>query len=90
MLGITVDTLMGEPKGNKGAHWNEAEYTAFKSNIASRRPFLDFVYTRTKLDGSQQYLMVSGEPMFDSAGRFTGYRGIGKDVTDSMQPKHDA
>jgi hypothetical protein len=22
--------------------------------------------------------------MFDSAGRFTGYRGIGKDVTDSM------
>ena len=34
--------------------------------------------------------MVSGEPMFDSSGRFTGYRGIGKDVTDSMHPKHDA
>jgi hypothetical protein len=30
--------------------------------------------------------MVSGEPMFDSSGRFTGYRGIGKDVTDSMHP----
>jgi hypothetical protein len=28
--------------------------------------------------------MVSGEPMFDSSGRFTGYRGIGKDVTESM------
>jgi PAS domain S-box-containing protein len=88
MLGITVDTLLGEPKGNKGAHWNDAEYEAFKSNIASRRPFLDFVYTRTKSDGSHQYLMVSGEPMFDSAGRFTGYRGIGKDVTESMQSKH--
>jgi PAS domain S-box-containing protein len=90
MLGITVDNLMGEPKGNKGTHWNEAEYSAFKSNIASRRPFLDFIYSRTKSDGSQQYLMVSGEPMFDSAGRFTGYRGIGKDVTDSMHPKENA
>ena len=29
-------------------------------------PFIDFVYSRTKSDGSQQYLMVSGEPMFDS------------------------
>ncbi|HEX8874384.1 MAG TPA: response regulator [Nitrosospira sp.] len=90
MLGITVGNLMGEPAGNKGTHWNEAEYTAFKSNIASRRPFLDFVYSRTKSDGSQQYLMVSGEPMFDSAGRFTGYRGIGKDVTDSMLPHANA
>src|SRR5690242_5971933 len=90
MLGITADSLLGEPKGvNKGAHWNESEYRAFRSNIASRRPFLDFVYTRTRSDGSQQYLMVSGEPMFDSSGRFIGYRGIGKDVTDSMQPKHN-
>jgi PAS domain-containing protein len=90
MLGITVDNLMGEPKGNnKGTHWNETEYAAFRSNIASRRPFLDFVYSRTRPDGSHQYLMVSGEPMFDSSGRFTGYRGIGKDVTDSMRQKEN-
>jgi hypothetical protein len=24
--------------------------------------------------------------MFDSSGRFTGYRGIGKDVTETMPP----
>ncbi|MEP7371396.1 MAG: response regulator [Nitrosospira sp.] len=85
MLGITVDALMGESKGSNGARWNEAEYAVFKANIAARRPFLDFVYSRTKSGGSRQYLMVSGEPMFDSSGRFTGYRGIGKDVTESMQ-----
>ena len=89
MLGITVDNLMGEPKEIDGAHWNEAEYAVFKANIAARRPFIDFVYSRTKSDGSQQYLMVSGEPMFDSSGRFTGYRGIGKDVTDSMRLKEN-
>ncbi|SEO72073.1 response regulator [Nitrosovibrio sp. Nv6] len=89
MLGITVDNLMGEPIDHK-AHWNKAEYNAFKANVAARRPFIDFVYSRTKSDGSEQYLMVSGEPMFDSSGRFTGYRGIGKDVTDSMRSKQNS
>ena len=90
MLGITVDNLLGEPKETVGAHWNEAEYAVFKANIEARRPFIDFVYSRTRSDGSQQYLMVSGEPMFDSSGRFTGYRGIGKDVTDSMRSKEQS
>ena len=90
MLDITVDALLGEPKGNNGARWNEAEHAVFKANIAARRPFLDFVYSRAKSDGSQQYLMVSGEPMFDSSGRFTGYRGIGKDVTESMRPRKNS
>jgi hypothetical protein len=31
--------------------------------------------------------MVSGEPKFDLSGRFTGYRGIGKEVTESMLAK---
>lgn len=87
MLGITVDNLLGESKETAGARWNDAEYAVFKANIEARRPFIDFVYSRTRSDGSQQYLMVSGEPMFDSSGRFIGYRGIGKDVTDSMRPK---
>jgi PAS domain S-box-containing protein len=86
MLGISVDAVPGETTEAPGARWNEAERTALEANIAARRPFLDFVYSRTKPDGSRQYLMVSGEPIFDPSGRFTGYRGIGKDVTESMRP----
>ena len=89
MLGITVDALLGEPQGSNKARWDESDYAVLKANIAARRPFLDFVYSRTKSDGSRQYLMVSGEPMFDSSGRFTGYRGIGKDVTESMHDKQN-
>jgi len=86
MLGISVDAVPGETTEAPGARWNEAERAALEANIAARRPFLDFVYSRTKPDGSRQYLMVSGEPIFDPSGRFTGYRGIGKDVTESMRP----
>ncbi len=81
MLGIRIDDVTGQTRDDRGAHWDESERRTLEENLASRRPFLDFVYSRTAPDGSRQYLLVSGEPMFDPSGRYTGYRGIGKDVT---------
>jgi PAS domain S-box-containing protein len=86
MLGIRVDDVLGNIRDDHGARWNEAEREILEKNLATRQPFLDFVYSRTNPDGSQQYLMVSGEPLFDAFGRFTGYRGVGKDVTETMRP----
>ena len=82
MLGIEVDELMGVTKAASSGGWNVAERELLHANIADRRPFLDFVYSRTNADGTMQYLQVSGEPMFDSASRFTGYRGIGMELKD--------
>jgi len=83
MLGIEADELLGAG-GRVPDGWNPEERAALEANIAARRPFLDFVYSRTRADGTRQYLQVSGEPMFDSASRFIGYRGIGMDVTERM------
>lgn len=82
MLGI------GAGEGAAGG-WNADERAQLDANIASRRPFLDFLYTRTRANGSVQYLQVSGEPMFDAHSAFAGYRGVGMDVTERMkwQPK---
>lgn len=85
MLGIGSQDTPDAP-GNVLAGWNADERALLESNIASRRPFLDFVYSRRNADGSMQYLQVSGEPMFDSSSRFIGYRGIGADITDRMRP----
>jgi PAS domain S-box-containing protein len=84
LLGIRADDVLGSVWDNQGASWNEAEREILIANLAARRPFLDFVYSRTSAEGLLQYLMVSGEPMFDSSGRYTGYRGTGKDVTETM------
>jgi PAS domain S-box-containing protein len=86
MLGIRIDDDLGQTRDDQGAGWVESERATLEANLAARIPFLDFVYSRAQPDGTQQYLMVSGEPMFDSFGRFIGYRGIGKDVTESMSP----
>ena len=89
MLGILVDDVLNKTKDDNEVFWNEMERGILKANIAARRPFLDFVYSRAKPDGSsRQYFMVSGEPKFDASSRFNGYRGIGKEVTESMRPKN--
>ena len=79
MLGIRVDTLAGNTNVPVTG-WNEAEREALQAIIAARQPFLDYVFTRNNADGSQQKFQVSGEPMFNRASRFIGYRGIGLEL----------
>ena len=81
MLGMRVDSLAGETSGDPIAGWNEAERATLQATIAARQPFLDFVFSRVNADGSQQKFQVSGEPMFNRACRFIGYRGIGVELT---------
>ena len=81
MLGIRVGPLVGETCDAVLAGWNEAEREVLQATIAARQPFLDFLFHRVNADGSQQQFRVSGEPMFNRACRFIGYRGIGVEVT---------
>ena len=84
MLGIEAAELTGQPCAALADSWNAAERALLDTKIATRQPFLDFIYRRRDADGTIQYLQVSGEPMFDSGSRFIGYRGIGTDITERM------
>jgi PAS domain S-box-containing protein len=86
MLGIRGDDSAARTSAVPDPRWNETQRATLQANIAARRPFLDLVYGRTNADGSQQYFQVSGEPIFDPSGCYTGYRGIGMDVTGRMRP----
>lgn len=77
MLGIRVDTLEGSANDTDHDGWDAAERAQLHAAIEARQPFIDFAFSRTHLDGSQQHYRVSGEPMFDKSCRFIGYRGIG-------------
>ncbi|HEX9174171.1 MAG TPA: response regulator [Telluria sp.] len=83
MLGIGDDAT---PEGWVAAGWDAKERTALASKIANRESFLDFIYSRNLPDGRRQYLQVSGEPIFDAACGFVGYRGVGVDISDRMEP----
>ena len=80
MLGIRMPPLAGDAARAPEAGWNEAERALLQAKIAARQPFLDFLFSRSNADGSQQQFKVSGEPMFNQSSRFIGYRGIGVEV----------
>lgn len=81
MMGIRMTTFLSETSDDEVTGWNEEERKALQAKIAARQPFLDFSFSRVNADGSQQQFRVSGEPMFNNACRFTGYRGIGVETT---------
>ncbi len=60
------------------------DWAGHKQTLQERRPFHDFEYGRMDRDGRIAYITVSGEPVFDEGGAFTGYRGIGRDITQRM------
>jgi PAS domain S-box-containing protein len=81
MLGIRVDTFMGDASLTPTGGWDETQRQALQAKIGTRQPFLDFTLSRANIDGSRQQFRVSGEPMFNTACRFLGYRGIGVEIT---------
>jgi PAS domain S-box-containing protein len=84
MLGLRVDPLAdgATAAAAAAAGWNEAQHKELQEAIAARQPFLDFIFTRKRPDGTLQKFQVSGEPMFGPACNFVGYRGIGLEITD--------
>ncbi len=80
MLGIRVEAFGDETNTAWLRGWNEGQRKTLQETIAARQPFLDFIFNRVNADGSKQTFHVSGEPMFNQACRFVGYRGIGVEI----------
>jgi PAS domain S-box-containing protein len=53
-----------------------------RARLERHETFSDFVFLRYNKAGELRYLSVSGEPLFDEKGKFIGYHGVGKDVTE--------
>jgi two-component system cell cycle sensor histidine kinase PleC len=49
-----------------------------------REPFRDFVYRRKIGDDPERVISVGGNPFFDEARRFLGYRGTARDITEKV------
>ena len=53
-----------------------------RETLDAHLPFRDFELARTTPDGGKRYVSVSGLPVFDKSGRFLGYRGVGRHITE--------
>ena len=83
MESIDFDKLIGKTRREaKTVVWDESRLAVLEAITEARQPFRDFEISRTYRDGPTRYVQMSGEPIFDASGRFAGYRGIGKDITE--------
>jgi PAS domain S-box-containing protein len=56
-----------------------------RETLDAHLPFRDFELARPAADGGRRYVSVSGLPVFDKAGRFIGYRGVSRHITERKQ-----
>jgi len=52
-----------------------------KATLEAHKPFRDFQFDFLDADGKKHYRSISGNPIFDEAGAFRGYRGMAANIT---------
>ena len=64
---------------------DEEAWRKHRETLDAHLPFRDFVLARPTADGGKRFVSVSGLPVFDEAGRFIGYRGVGRHITEQKK-----
>jgi len=60
----------------------EEAWRQHRATLDAHLPFRDFELARPAPDGGKRYVSMSGLPVFDEKGRFIGYRGVGRHITE--------
>lgn len=60
----------------------EEQWAEHRAMLAARRPFRDFEYQYVTVGGDTLWFSASGAPIVDKQGRFIGYQGVTKNVTE--------
>jgi PAS domain S-box-containing protein len=83
--GLPVDEHIGKTR-REVVHLGvtEEQWRAHDADLAARRPFHDFQFQRQADDGAIHHIRISGRPVF-ADGRFAGYRGTARNVTDEVE-----
>lgn len=64
---------------------SEAQWQAHRKTMEAHLPFRDFTYQIVNAKGEKRWFSISGNPAFDENGEFTGYHGVGTDITERVR-----
>jgi PAS domain S-box-containing protein len=84
------DTALGRRRWDGNSYPHAPEFWEdHKQVLEAHQPFRDFRFDRIGRNGQVYHLRISGVPVHDQAGAFTGYRGIGHDITAQIEAEKD-
>jgi len=80
--GLDAKSYLGQQRWDAPAlNLTEEDWRRHRQTLVRHEPFRDFELERPMPEGGSRWIALSGEPVFDDNGGFTGYRGVGSDIT---------
>jgi PAS domain S-box-containing protein len=82
-FGLDPQNIIGRTRSELAADIvsDPAKWQEHYAVLDRHEPFRDFIYT---FDSGERVGSVSGKPIFNADGRFLGYRGTARDITDQV------
>jgi diguanylate cyclase (GGDEF)-like protein/PAS domain S-box-containing protein len=81
--GATPEALLGRRRWDEpGRAPLRGTWAQHRAMLKARKPFRDQEFVRLNKDGTRSFQSVTGEPFFDRGGKFAGYRGSSRDITE--------
>ncbi|HVE90583.1 MAG TPA: EAL domain-containing protein [Burkholderiaceae bacterium] len=85
-INLEDDEIIGKHRWElPGELIRPSSWDEHRAALLARKPFRDVLFRRWMPDGSFVYNVTSGDPVFDRDGKFIGYRGIGKNITEQVK-----
>jgi PAS domain S-box-containing protein len=91
VFGLSPAHLIGKRRTDANrTDYGDPVWKSHLDDLANRRPFRDFETTFVDAKGVSRPVSLSGTPLFDAAGAFTGYIGVGHDLTELRRREKEA
>jgi diguanylate cyclase (GGDEF)-like protein/PAS domain S-box-containing protein len=80
--GMSVERLLGKTRWDLLPQLADSDFVReHMATLQAHESFKNFEYSIIDDRGGERWYCISGEPIYDADGRFSGYRGTGSDIT---------
>ncbi|MBT9491530.1 MAG: PAS domain S-box protein [Paucibacter sp.] len=86
---VSSPQLLGLKRWESPALAPGTDWRAHIAAVEQHQSFRNFEYAQYAEDGTLRHVSISGAPVFDAAGRFKGYRGTGRNITEAKMAEAD-
>ncbi len=90
ITGLPPSYFLGKTRRDVMSQESLPQWESHFADLNAHRPFRDFRYSTVTPDGRRRHFTLSGTPVFDTEGRFAGYRGAATDITDAQESEEAA
>ena len=88
--GTPPEKVLGKTHRDLGwADDDTQKWRKHEADMVARKPIDEFQYVVMAPRGDERLWSISARPMFNTEGAFTGYRGVGRDITDTKRKEEE-